>query len=187
MRLRFLIASIVLLWSFSAFADKVPPPPPDCPKGSVGDTGHEGPHCVPLDCKVDSDCKSDMTCQKISLCIEQKMIAAGRSETPNKYFFVNGTCEDPSTCESPASCKGGKRCVKSPAGTKAPETTQAPETTKEPENTKTSEASKTPTSTPPAKAGNCSVSSPGSSEGFFWLLLGFIWLSRRSNTRASIR
>ena len=176
MRLPLFIASLVLLWGVSAFADRIPPPPPDCPAGSTGATGHEGEHCVPLDCKADSDCKGGLVCREFPLCTEEKMLSPGRSPVESLYIFVEGTCEDPSSCRAPATCKGGKRCVKPSSGQKAPAASGP--VTLAAEKPPTPGVTKPPTT---GKAGGCAVSSPASPGVLFGVLgvLGLVLLRRR--------
>jgi hypothetical protein len=160
MSVRVLIASM-LCWSSFAFADKVPPPPKDCPAGSTGVTGHEGEHCVPLDCKVDADCKGGLTCQEFPLCIEEQRLMEGKSQIPSAYLFVRGTCEQPSTCKAPASCKSGKRCIKAATVATPVTASSAPQ-----RDSKIPESPKAETE----KTGGCSVSSPENSGALLLVL-----------------
>jgi MYXO-CTERM domain-containing protein len=72
----------VLLPSKLAWADAVPPPPEDCPKGQVGVTSHRGPACV---LEAPKDC------------------------APGYRGNVGGTCSL-AACSSDQECEGGTRC-----------------------------------------------------------------------------
>jgi hypothetical protein len=120
--MRSFLLVFALLFVSPALADDVPPPPTDCPPGTTGDTGHEGPHCIPLNCSADADCKDGKVCQELPLCIEEQMLTPGRSRTPNKYTFAYEACAIGGKCSNSAAiCTAGKRCV---APTSAPKTTK---------------------------------------------------------------
>lgn len=93
----------LLLVAPRAWADAVPPPPDDCPAGTVGVTGHGGPHCekeAPKNCpngwrgqvggncilwlcSADADCGGDgKVCRQMSLCFEphQRTSTCGANE-----------------------------------------------------------------------------------------------------------
>jgi MYXO-CTERM domain-containing protein len=79
--LAFALAS--LFAASSAWADAVPPPPDDCPKGMVGTTSHGGPRCEkepPTDC------------------------------APGYRGAVGGSCEL-ANCTIDAQCEAGLRCL----------------------------------------------------------------------------
>jgi MYXO-CTERM domain-containing protein len=164
---RFSLLVFFSLWSFVAFADRVPPAPEVCPPGSIGDTGHEGPHCVPLDCTADSDCKDGKVCQEQPLCIEEKMLAPGDDPVKRKYLFVYEACTAGAKCsEAGASCLTGKRCVSPKA---APQTPTKP-------------PASNPTQTPSKKSG-CAVSVAESGTSGLVLLFGFFFLLVRVKRR----
>lgn len=82
---KFLPATLLgtCLWVNNAWADAVPPPPEDCPKGTVGTTSHGGPRCEP---EPPKDC------------------------APGYRGVVGGTCEL-ANCTIDAQCEGGLRCL----------------------------------------------------------------------------
>jgi hypothetical protein len=183
---RNLLVALGLLMSLTAFADKVPPAPEDCPPGSTGDTGHEGPHCIPLDCTADSDCKDGKVCQERPLCIEKKMLTPGRSRTPFEYVFVYATCEAGEKCSGAATCTTGKRCVAA-AAPKNPPADPPKDPPKDPPATASAQppANVTP---PVTQKGGCSTS-PGASEPWVLILfLGFwVGVNRSRRNRSGLR
>jgi hypothetical protein len=140
---RWLFLLCCMLLASLALADKVPSPPDDCPPGSTGDTGHEGPHCIPLDCKTDADCKGGLVCKEQPLCIEEKMLAPRDDPEKSKFVFVYDSCEVGAKCTGASTCVTGKRCVAASAPKDPP---------KDPPKAPTN------TSPPAAAKGGCSVS-----------------------------
>jgi hypothetical protein len=156
--MRTLLLIFALALCLPAFADRVPPAPDDCPQGSTGDTGHEGPHCIPLDCTTDTDCKGGKVCKEQPLCMEEQMLSPGDSPEKRKYIFVYSTCEAGAKCSNNvATCTAGKRCV-APSASKEPP--------KDPPST-----SATKTNPPAANKGSCSISPVGQGSAPLCLLL----------------
>lgn len=105
-----------MIWMLlgTAMADLVMSPPRDCPPGSTGVTGHEGPHCRP-DEPCDKTCKDGRTCSPVSLCVfEEERRCAGRAGGDPTCRFVFrealGTCTSDADCTR-GTCVMANRCV----------------------------------------------------------------------------
>ncbi len=88
-----------------ALADKVPPPPPDCPQGSKPRTGHGGPYCQPISCKADADCEGETVCKELPMCVGEVSGGGRRPKNvpPPRYPTVLTKCAkaDNSACSLP--------------------------------------------------------------------------------------
>jgi hypothetical protein len=123
----------LLLYSTVAFADVVPPPP-KCPAGHRGVTGHRGPYCEPPPPKggcpagsfwtstspTDAWCNGtyrycegkeeakDPHCKKTALCVEQlERICGFRTACEGQKYIeerVHGSCGDGGRCAAPSKC-----------------------------------------------------------------------------------
>lgn len=62
-----------------ALADAIDPAPYDCPRGSVGQSNHNGAWCQPTICTDDSDCSSGKVCSEdvIAFCTETRTMDCG--------------------------------------------------------------------------------------------------------------
>ena len=107
-----LVLSAVLASASAARADAVPPPPRNCPDGSVGETGHFGPYCRPLSCANDGECAvygPGFTCQPTSLCIEIVEYTDWNGQT-YQVETVTGTCAPDASCPPNAKCDDSPKC-----------------------------------------------------------------------------
>ena len=162
-----------------AFADMIPPPPPDmgCATGAYPASSHDAEYCYPSTCEKTDDCKKGQVCQPQGICI---IVTTHMSR--NTQFYSRK--EAGAACSAKAACAAGacevvKRCV--PKGTKAstdPENPipdvpledpfpplskdpKPPKTPPDPPKTPESQPKSTPTlNEPPTKVdmGRCSVS-----------------------------
>jgi hypothetical protein len=138
-----------LCWSGGVRADAVPPPPRDCPPGTLGQTDHYGPHCAPADCQTDADCQGK-SCRAYALCVFDRVFESPRGDTHRRE--AKGACNAGQRCPLDSPCRPGNYCL---AGNVAapPPATAPPPASPAPGSTST-----TPPS--PPKKGNCSVGSP---------------------------
>lgn len=133
-------AIIVVLFVASttnAFADAVPSPPKDCPRGAIGQTSHTGTWCDPRECRSDDDCKSLWggggyvagRCETTSLCVRRKMIPVHRrvvqpdgGVSMHERTYAVSACGRDSTCEeADAKCETARRCVVATATAPSPD------------------------------------------------------------------
>jgi MYXO-CTERM domain-containing protein len=90
----------------------VPPPPRNCPDGSVGETGHIGAYCRPLNCDNNSECAvygPDFSCQPTSLCIVIVEYTDWNGEV-YQIQTVTGTCGPDASCPPNAKCDDSPKC-----------------------------------------------------------------------------
>lgn len=170
-----------------AFADRVPAPPDDCPRGSEGRTSHSGRWCAPTTCEADADCRTEGTrCEELALCVEQESYVPGgrtRDRTPRSRPVARGAClED--ACPGAAECQTARRCVPAdePEAEAAPEETPteaAPEEAPAEETAADDTASEEPAADPAEGGGGCAVSPRGAPVGAFGLLALFVFRARR--------
>ncbi len=173
-------------------ADSVPPPPKDCPAGSIGLTGHCGEWCEATECKTDADCRRlsshnrgeprPLSCREAALCVEHDDYdsCSGWSKgKPLQRIIARNPCQTDGDCIRPARCEKARRCFFASAAATAatPSTTRAPAPAAEPGTSPNDGSSKD----------RCACSLPGTvsdSTSPWWLLLGLaaLWL-RRSPTR----
>ena len=104
------ILSLALLLPARARADFVPPPPTDCPEGTMGATCHGPQYCQPNTCKTNTDCGPGEVCEPRSICLGQVVCFGG----------IVGPDGGPSTfpqpaggtpCSTSADCDGGATCT----------------------------------------------------------------------------
>lgn len=163
-----------LFWAGVAFADKVPPPPEECPPGATPATNHGGPYCRPGTCTTDADCEGGNVCQEQALCIATDTYSARKGQATRQV--AEGVCNNGGSCASPATCQSAKRCVPKGASYIPPTSTSQ----KTPESAPTK-----PPTTPQTKKG-CAVgvaSFDASAWLFGVLLLGLLWGRRRGLPR----
>jgi uncharacterized protein (TIGR03382 family) len=96
-------------WITVARADVVDEPPSDCPSGTVGRTGHQGPYCAPAPC--DDACEG--TCEEVGLCLTTHTSTWSGYE-PYTWQEVTKTCDGPGDCTGEDTCDVGPRCVLPP-------------------------------------------------------------------------
>lgn len=113
MRHALLVAFVCSLPS-TALADRVPPPPSDCPRGSIGETSHAGPHCAPSTCAAPSECPAEYpACVEVALCVESQTYTPGgigsTGETATRDV-ARGPCVD-GQCPGGGECRAARRCV----------------------------------------------------------------------------
>jgi MYXO-CTERM domain-containing protein len=165
----------LLLLSAPGQADVVRGPPTNCPPGSRGDSGHEGPACVVHDCSTDAECKGGKVCRKQSLCTH--VHEYGHRRQPGRKFkrtVVTSTCSKPADCKAPDTCSTAKRCV--------PKSVPSSGTAK-PKPTPTTGS----TSAPPSSSSKCATAAPGSrntAASWLWLLGLVAALRARRRARA---
>ena len=104
----------------AARADAVPPPPNDCPPGAIGETGHNGPYCMPKACSTDAECtdrlgydKRPRTCAPLAICVETRKepSASGWSHgTPITRRIAHEICSEDGACRA-GSCERGNYCA----------------------------------------------------------------------------
>lgn len=98
----------------TALADRVPPAPTDCPRGSVGETSHAGPICAPSTCRGPSDCSGDTpACVEVALCVERQTYTPGgigSDGTTQQRDVARGPCVD-GRCPGGGECQTARRCV----------------------------------------------------------------------------
>ena len=107
-----LVLSAILASASAARADAVPPPPRNCPDGSIGETGHIGAYCRPLKCANNSECAvygPDFSCQPTSLCIEIVEYTDWNGET-YQLETVTGVCAPDASCPPNAKCDDSPKC-----------------------------------------------------------------------------
>lgn len=107
----------LLLLAPSAWADRVPGPPKDCPAGAVGETSHNGVWCQPTTCEGDGDCgrfnydRRPRVCQARGLCLEDKATENFRNEGQTfTRTYAHRACSADSDC-AVGKCVTAKRCV----------------------------------------------------------------------------
>lgn len=105
------LSSLLLLLCADAHADKVMPPPEDCPVGSEGESSHAGPYCRPLDCGSDTDCEGGRVCREQPLCMKTRAYRERHDNQEHTRQEVTGVCGEGGACLDPSSCQAGKRCV----------------------------------------------------------------------------
>lgn len=106
-RLRCIFPLTALLVSFAGRvrADVAPPPPEDCPPGSVGDVGCGASFCRVLDCQSDTDCLGGAVCQCTKVCI-------------NPFNYGGRPCSSDDTCsQRMETCQAIKLCLPPEGGT----------------------------------------------------------------------
>ncbi|MBL8606912.1 MAG: hypothetical protein JNL38_06310 [Myxococcales bacterium] len=151
------VASASLCTSSSARADDVPPPPTDCPPGSVGRTGHEGEACVATTCATDGECTGGKRCLEQALCVKVQTGVAGQFGRPFSRSVASRVCEPGKTqCLDGATCERAKRCVDPAKRADGPSTAAAP-------TTGPSSSTAAPPGPPPSKS-RCGAA-PGPASG----------------------
>lgn len=108
------------------FADAVPSPPKNCPRGATGETSHTGQWCAPHACQSDADCKDIWggagyvagRCERTSLCVGRTMIPNHRrlpepdgAVLMHERTYAVSACSGGGTCEGDAKCETAQRCV----------------------------------------------------------------------------
>ena len=91
-------------------AEAYPPPPDDCPLGSEGRGGPEGPRCVPLPCP----CTPDAMCVARPLCIATvpRLDFSQNPAKPVPEAEVESVCRADGSCADPnATCQPIRVCV----------------------------------------------------------------------------
>lgn len=169
-----------------AFADRVPAPPDDCPRGSEGRTSHSGMWCAPTTCQTHGDCRTaGMRCEELALCVEQESYVPGgrtRDRTPRSRPVARGACLD-GACPGEAECQTAHRCV--PADPPEPEAAPEPAPTEDAgedapaEATAANDTASEEPAAAPAEGGGCAVSPRGAPVGAFGLLALFLFRARR--------
>ncbi|MBX3274024.1 MAG: hypothetical protein KF729_27410 [Sandaracinaceae bacterium] len=109
------VAALVSLAHARASADRVPPPPADCPRGSVGQTSHAGPYCAPTSCEGGRGCERGQRCEEIALCIARERYTphsrlAGDAPRATYRDVARGPCVD-GACPRGGTCRRAPRCV----------------------------------------------------------------------------
>jgi hypothetical protein len=103
-------ALLVCSWlgADSAGADLVPPPPRDCPAGSIGTRWGRIAYCAPAECTggSGSSCDQGATCKDLKLCMGP----------PPGSVTVLGRCGKDRTCTS-GTCKSTWTCIPKREGT----------------------------------------------------------------------
>ncbi|MCB9594752.1 MAG: hypothetical protein H6719_18675 [Sandaracinaceae bacterium] len=168
------LAAALCLVPAVASADRVPPPPSDCPRGSIAQTSHSGPTCEPSVCASTADCSGDTpACEEVALCVESETYTPGGHGTdgqPAQRDVARGACVD-GACPGGGTCRVAQRCVaaSAPAAGRAAPTREEPEA----EETEAEESSE-------EGSGGCHVSASrsGSLLGLV-LVAGLVALRRR--------
>ncbi len=156
------VAALLLLFPAVASADVVQMPPDDCPEGSIGRSGHVGPHCQPAICSSDADCPGAEECRQAALC-QQQQHGASRGG-PITVWTVTGPCRQDGSCADGGTCKPQSYCL--PRAQPAQVTPAPTEATPEPEAEE------------PSKPG-CSTAGSAGWSGLGLLVMAAIGLRRR--------
>ncbi len=125
---RALLVAVVCSLPSTALADRVPPPPSDCPRGSIGETSHAGPHCAPSTCAAPSECPAEYpACVEVALCVESQTYTPGgigsTGETATRDV-ARGPCVD-GQCPGGGECRTARRCVEGEGERREPEAAPA--------------------------------------------------------------
>ncbi len=171
-----ILAALLCALPASALADRVPPAPTDCPRGSVGETSHSGPICAPSTCSGPSDCSgATPSCVEVALCVERQTYTPGGIEsdgTTRQRDVARGPCVD-GRCPGGGECQTARRCVELEGQRReADDAVQSGERAEPP--------AATPDEPGDGGGGGC-VAAPGAPAGGVLLLLGVaIALRKRS-------
>jgi len=105
-----LAVPLLVAGASDAAADAVPPEPDDCPPGSVGRTGHEGPYCSPTTCASDSSCpRMGQECREVALCVKTETVPRGGRpyDGAPETITREGDCETAMRCVDPGALEEG--------------------------------------------------------------------------------
>jgi MYXO-CTERM domain-containing protein len=114
----FACALAITLSSAAAWADAVPPPPSNCPDGTMGQSCHGGIYCQPNTCTKDTDCTAGQICEPRSFCISQVPCFNGFDPDAGPLYEPNAeaACSSAADCDDGATCTPQEVCV-SPSST----------------------------------------------------------------------
>ncbi|HEY8429548.1 MAG TPA: hypothetical protein VIL20_14285 [Sandaracinaceae bacterium] len=195
-----LAIATVLAWATPVRADAVPPPPDDCPRGSVGRTGHAGTYCEESSCASDADCEAGRVCRSVALCVREVQATFWTyTERPARETFriaIRECGTGPSACPPDAPARigwasGGRdvtdatsdesyRVVGPARCTTAMRCVPASEPAQPPESTSTAPA---PRSAPSSSCAAARRADPARA-GFVLALAALFSARRRSHARA---
>lgn len=186
----------LLLLPSAASADRVMPPPDDCPAGSIGHSEHAGQWCVATTCESDGDCTrrarpgwfdgdARYVCRQTALCVVTERYQLGH-RTPEPEFsertVARGPCIE-GRCPAGGECQTAGRCV--PADESASEPAPSEPATEAEEDTSAASASEAPAgsgggegaaASEPEASGGCAVGR-GEGAGAAAVLLGLLALA----------
>ncbi len=115
MRSAVIAAIAVLALGGTAYADVVPPPEEDCPKGAKDAITHSGHYCAPHKCTRNDTCPQGTECGDMALCIGSKfcggMMAPGEKPSDCQVTTTSGPCPADRKCPVDETCQDLRICV----------------------------------------------------------------------------